>query len=55
MGRVTVDVFPYCRFSVLLRLRIRMFLSLLDPDQDPLVRSMGPAPDLDPSLTNQKY
>jgi hypothetical protein len=33
-----------------------MFLGLLDPDPDPLVRGMdpAPAPDLDPSITKQK-
>jgi hypothetical protein len=30
--------------------RIRMFLGLLDPDPDPLVRDMDP----DPSITKQK-
>jgi hypothetical protein len=29
-----------------------MFLGLLDPDPDPLVRGMDP--DLDPSITKQK-
>jgi hypothetical protein len=29
-----------------------MFLSLLDPDPDPLVRGMGP--DLDPCIIKQK-
>ncbi len=32
--------------------RIRMFLGLLDPDPDPLVR--GTAPDLDPSIIMKK-
>jgi hypothetical protein len=33
-----------------------MFLGLLDPDQDPLVRGLdpNPAPDPDPSITKQK-
>jgi hypothetical protein len=36
--------------------RIHMFLGLLDPDPDPLVRGMDPdpAPDLDPSIIMQK-
>ena len=36
--------------------RIRMFLGLLDPDPDPLVRGMDPDPDpdLDPSNIKQK-
>jgi hypothetical protein len=34
-----------------LRIRIHMFLGLLDPDPDPLVRDMDP----DPSITKQKY
>ncbi len=32
--------------------RIRMFMGLLDPNPDPLVRGMDPAPD--PSITKQK-
>ncbi len=32
--------------------RIHMFLGLLDPDPDPLVRGMDPDPD--PSFTKQK-
>jgi hypothetical protein len=40
--------------------RIHMFLGLLDPDPDPLVRGMGPGldpaldPDPDPSIIMQK-
>jgi hypothetical protein len=36
--------------------RIRMFLGLLYPDPDPLVRGMDPDPalDPDPSITKQK-
>jgi hypothetical protein len=34
--------------------RIHMFLGLLDPDPDPLVRGMDPDPDLDPSIILQK-
>ncbi len=35
-------------FRTVIRIRIRMFLGLLDPDI--LVRVMDPAPDPDPSL-----
>jgi hypothetical protein len=35
-----------------IRIRIPMFLGLLDPD--PPVRGMDPDPDLDPSITKQK-
>jgi hypothetical protein len=35
-----------------LRIRIRMFLGLLDPHPDPLVKGMDPAPD--PSISMQK-
>jgi hypothetical protein len=31
-----------------------MFMDLLDPNPDPLVRSMDPEPDPDPSITKQK-
>jgi hypothetical protein len=34
--------------------RIHMFLGLLDPDPDPLVRGMDPALDPDPSIIMQK-
>jgi hypothetical protein len=36
---------------------LRMFLGLLDPDPDPLVRGMDtdPAPDPDPSIIKQKW
>ncbi len=36
--------------------RIHVFLDLLDPDPDPLVRGMDtdPAPDPDPSIIKQK-
>jgi hypothetical protein len=43
-----------------LRIRIHMFLGLLDPDPDTSVRGMDPDPDpdpypdLDPSITKQK-
>jgi hypothetical protein len=36
------------------RIRIHMFLGLLDPDLDPLVRGMDPDPDPDPSIIMQK-
>jgi hypothetical protein len=31
-----------------------MFLGLLDPDPNPLVKGMDPDPDLDPSIIMQK-
>jgi hypothetical protein len=34
--------------------RIHMFLSLLDPDPDPLVRGMDLEPDPNPSIIQQK-
>ena len=34
--------------------QIHMFLGLLDPDPDPLVRGIFPDPDLDPSNIKQK-
>jgi hypothetical protein len=37
-----------------LRIRIRMFLGLLDPDPYPLVRGMDPDPDADPYIIKQK-
>ena len=41
-----------------LRIRIHLFLGLLDPDPDPLVRGMDPDPDPaldpDPSIIMQK-
>ncbi len=42
-----------------IRIRIHMFLGLLDPDTDPLVRGMDPDPDAldpdpDPSIIMQK-
>jgi hypothetical protein len=40
-------------FKGVLRIRIHMFLGLLDPDPDPLVRGMDPDPD--PSITMQNY
>jgi hypothetical protein len=50
--------FEFCTISrscvplsrrIVLRIRIHMFLGLLDPDPDPLVRVMGP----DPSINKQ--
>jgi hypothetical protein len=35
-----------------IRMRIHVFLGLLDPDPDPLVRGMDPDPD--PSIIKQK-
>jgi hypothetical protein len=42
--------------TAVLRIRIHMFLGLLDPGLDPLVRGMDPDPDLDldPSNIKQK-
>ncbi len=43
--------------TAVLRIRIRqihVFLGLLDPDPDPLVRGMDPDLDLDPSNIKQK-
>jgi hypothetical protein len=37
----------------MLRIRIRMFLGL--PDPDPLVKGMDPGPGLDPSIIKQKW
>ncbi len=43
------------RIRIRIRIRqIRMFLSLLDSDPDPLVRGIYPDPDLDPSIIMQK-
>jgi hypothetical protein len=42
---------PVLRIQIRTR-RIRMFLGLLDPDPDPLVRGMEPNPD--PSIVKQK-
>jgi hypothetical protein len=44
-------------FLAVLRIRIRrirMFLGLLDPDPDPLVKGMVPALDPHPSIIKQK-
>ena len=41
---------PVLRIRI--RIRIHMFLGLLDPDSDPSVRGMDPV--LDPSITKQK-
>jgi hypothetical protein len=40
--------------QTVLRIRIRMFLGLLDPDPDPLVRCMDPDPDPNPSIIQPK-
>jgi hypothetical protein len=43
----------HCEAVLRIRIRrIRMFLGLLDPDPDPLVRGMDPDPD--PSIIKQK-
>ncbi len=42
------DILGFVWFSTVLRIRIHrihMFLGLLDPDPDPLVRGMDPDPD----------
>ncbi len=39
-------------YSAVLRIRIRMFLGLLDPD--PVIRGIDPDLDTDPSITKQK-
>ena len=45
----------YCVTVVLIRMcRIRMFLSLLDPDSDLLVIGPDPAPDPNLSIIKQK-
>jgi hypothetical protein len=38
-----------------IRIRIHMFLGLLDPDPDSFVRGMDTDPVPDPSITKQKY
>jgi hypothetical protein len=38
-----------------LQIRIHVFLGLLDPDPDSLVRGTDPAPDPDPSIIKQKW
>jgi hypothetical protein len=38
-----------------LRIRIRMFSGLLDPDPDPVVPGTDPDPDSDPSIIKQKW
>ncbi len=45
---------PAHAYKSVLGIRIHMFLSLLDPDPDPLVRGMNPDPALDPSIIKQK-
>jgi hypothetical protein len=51
-----VPVFITRKFMLetVLRIRIAMFLGLLDPDPDPLVRGTDPAPDPEPSIIKQK-
>jgi hypothetical protein len=40
------DADPQSLFEAVLRIRIRMILGLLDPDQDLLVRGMDPGPSI---------
>jgi hypothetical protein len=47
-----VDRYPHGAIELKAVLRIHMFLGLLDPDPDPLVRGMDPDPD--PSIIMQK-
>ncbi len=61
VGRIIMYLQNVRRFKAVLRIqiqilihRIHMFLGLLDPDPDLLVRGMEPAPDPDPSITKQK-
>ncbi len=45
---------PVLRIRIRIRIRpIRMFLGLLDPDPDPLVRGMDPGQDPNPSIIKQ--
>ncbi len=46
----TTNINGYVDMRTVLRIRIHMFLGLLDPDPDPLVRVMDP----DPSIIKQK-
>jgi hypothetical protein len=42
--------------GIRIRIRgIRMFLSLLDPDPDPLVRGMDPDPDPNQNVTDPQH
>ncbi len=41
--------------AVVLRIRICMFLGLLDPDPDPVVPGTDPVPDSNPSIIKQKW
>jgi hypothetical protein len=43
---------PVLGIRILIR-RIRMFLGLLDPDPDILVRGIDPVPEPDPSLSHK--
>ncbi len=45
-------ILQYLLLQSVLRIRIRMFLGLSEPD--PLVRGTDPAPDPDPSIIKQK-
>jgi hypothetical protein len=50
-GNKTAAVQPVLRIRIH---RIHMFLGLLGPDPDPLVRGMDPKPDPDPSIIKKK-
>ncbi len=54
MGKRKQTIFKKRWFDITTRavlgIRIRMFLGIQDPDQDPLVRGTEPDPDKDPSL-----
>jgi hypothetical protein len=43
------------RIRIRIWIRIHVFLGLLDPDRDPLVRDMDPDPDLDPSNIKRRW
>jgi hypothetical protein len=47
---LVLDVIAVLWIRIRILIRIHMFLGLLDPDPDPLVRCMDP----DPSITKQK-
>ncbi len=51
--QVPISAGPTCQAAVL-RIRIHVFLGLLDPGPDPLVRGMDPDLDPDPSINKQK-
>ncbi len=53
-GQLSTKINPRPHMQPVLRIRIHVFLGLLDPDPDPWVRSMDPNPDPDPSIIKQK-